>query len=156
MNKLLIIFVGIVILVLIYFMYQGRVSRSGEAPGLSGGVLSPCPGSPNCVCSEHRQDSEHYIEPFEVRGGDISRAMKNLVEVIRELGGNVEAEGENYVAATFSSSVFGFVDDVEIRADAQAEVIHVRSASRVGRSDLGANRKRVELIRQRFLARAGG
>ena len=155
MKNLSIIVAGIVILVLFYLMYQGRVSRSGEAPGLIGGLLAPCPGKPNCVCSENRQDGEHYIEPFEVRDGRMAQAMEDVARIIREAGGNVDSVSENYISARFTSTVFGFVDDVEFRADAPAEVIHVRSASRVGRSDLGANRKRVESIRQRFLAHAG-
>lgn len=159
MKNLSIIFAGIVAVIAIsaaiYLIYQGRVSRSGSAPGLIGELLAPCPGTPNCVCSEHRRDSEHYLEPIEVRDGRLAAAMQSLALVIREIGGNVDTVGENYIAATFSSTVFGFVDDVEFRADAGAGVIHVRSASRVGRSDLGANRRRVELIRQRFLEHSG-
>ena len=78
--------------------------------------------------------------------------MKSAAQVIQDLGGKVDIADESYIAATFSSKVFGFVDDVELRADAEAGVIHVRSASRVGRSDLGANRRRVESIRQRLPA----
>lgn len=155
MKNLSIIVAGIAILVSVYLMYQGRVSRSGKPPGLIGQQLAPCPGKPNCVCSEHGQDSEHYIEPLKIRDGRTAQAMQDLAEVIGEIGGKVDIVGENYIAARFSSALFGFVDDVEFRADAGADVIHVRSASRVGRSDLGANRKRVELIRDRFLARDG-
>lgn len=142
---------GIAISATIYLMYQGRVSRSGAAPGLIGELLAPCPDTPNCVCSEHRRDNEHYIEALKIPDGGLALAMQNMAEVIREIGGNVDTASENYIAATFSSAVFGFVDDVELRGDAESGVIHLRSASRVGRSDLGANRKRVELIRQRFL-----
>ena len=155
MKSLLIIVAGIVLLVLVYLMYQGRVSRSGGAPGLIGESLIPCPDRPNCVCSENRVGGEHYIEQFKVRDGDMTQAMKRVARIIREIGGDVDTDSENYISATFASSIFGFVDDVEIRADARAKVIHVRSASRVGRSDLGANRKRMELIRQRFLTNAG-
>lgn len=155
MKSLSIIIAGIVMLALIYLMYQGRVSRSGEAPGLTGGLLAPCPDKPNCVCSEYLRGVEHYIEPFKVPDGGMAQTMQSVARIIREIGGNVDSVGESYISATFASTVFGFVDDVEIRADAQAGVLHLRSASRVGRSDLGANRKRIELIRQRFLAHAG-
>jgi len=56
----------------------------------------------------------------------------------------------DYIAATFTSRLFGFVDDLEIRIDTDAGLIHFRSASRVGRGDFSANRKRVELIQLRF------
>ncbi len=155
MKTLSIIIAAVAILGAVYLLYQGRVSRSGKPPGLVGQLLAPCPDRPNCVCSDHRQDGEHYIEPLKIEGGRAARAMQSLAEVVEEIGGKVDTVGENYIAATFTSALFGFVDDVEFRADAGAGVIHVRSASRVGRSDLGANRRRVESIRQRFLARTG-
>ena len=57
---------------------------------------------------------------------------------------------ERYIHAEFSSGLFRFVDDVEFLIDPDTKTIHFRSASRVGRSDLGVNRKRMEEIRQRF------
>ena len=54
---------------------------------------------------------------------------------------------ETYLHAEFKSAVFRFVDDVEFFADEGAGVIQVRSAARVGNSDLGVNRKRLETIR---------
>jgi len=127
------------------------MSRSGKAPGLLEGELSPCPDKPNCVCSERRDDSAHFIEPLPIADVPVADAMQKLEKIIAALGGRIETSRENYIAATFSSSLFGFVDDVEVRADADARVLQVRSASRVGRGDLGANRKRVEEIRRLFL-----
>jgi uncharacterized protein (DUF1499 family) len=65
-------------------------------------------------------------------------------------GARVITETETYVHATFTSRVFRFVDDLEFYFVLDAPVIHVRSASRVGYSDLGVNRKRVEKIRKAF------
>jgi uncharacterized protein (DUF1499 family) len=62
----------------------------------------------------------------------------------------VVARTESYLHAEFTSLFFRFVDDVEFLVDDAAKVIHVRSASRLGRSDLGVNRKRVERIRARW------
>jgi uncharacterized protein (DUF1499 family) len=59
--------------------------------------------------------------------------------------------GTNYIHATFTSALFGFVDDVEFSFDEQNKIMNVRSASRTGYSDLGVNRKRVEEIRRRFV-----
>jgi uncharacterized protein (DUF1499 family) len=66
------------------------------------------------------------------------------------MGGSIQAENENYLAATFSSTIFGFVDDLELRIDPVQKVIHIRSASRVGYSDAGVNRKRIALLRKTY------
>lgn len=143
------------ILVVAYFIYLGQVSRSGSAPGLVSGMLSSCPDKPNCVCSENRQDDAHFIEPLPLAGAPLAQAMQNLRAAVEQLGGHIESSSADYIAASFRSSLFGFVDDVEFRADQTRQVIQVRSASRVGHSDLGANRKRVESIRQQLTVTPG-
>ncbi|MEO1134470.1 MAG: DUF1499 domain-containing protein, partial [Cyanobacteria bacterium J06639_1] len=62
----------------------------------------------------------------------------------------VVERGDRYLYAEFTSKLMGFVDDVEFYADEAASVIHVRSASRLGKSDLGVNRKRIEAIRAQY------
>jgi len=74
--------------------------------------------------------------------------LQILENVIREMGGTIHIAKNNYVAATFRSRIFRFVDDFEIRIDPVQKVIHVRSASRVGKGDMGVNKKRVELFRR--------
>ena len=59
----------------------------------------------------------------------------------------IVTENETYLYAEFASNLMGFVDDVEFYLDKTAGVIHVRSASRLGQSDLGVNRQRIEAIR---------
>ena len=151
MNKALTVIALAAVLFLLLFAVLGYISRSDKAPGLLDGALSPCPDKPNCVCSEHRDDSAHFIEPLPIADTPVVVAMQKLEKIISALGGRLETSRENYIAATFSSSLFGFVDDVEARADADARVLHLRSASRIGHGDLGANRKRVEEIRRRFV-----
>jgi uncharacterized protein (DUF1499 family) len=73
--------------------------------------------------------------------------MKNSV---REMGGSIQVENDNYLAATFASSIFRFVDDLEIRVDKDQKIIHLRSASRVGRSDQGVNRERIERLKSLY------
>lgn len=63
---------------------------------------------------------------------------------------NIVTETDNYFHAEFKSALMGFVDDSEFYHDEREDVIHVRSASRVGYSDFGVNRRRVESIRERF------
>ena len=57
---------------------------------------------------------------------------------------------DTYLHAEFTSLLFRFVDDLELLVDDEAGVVHVRSATRIGASDLGANRRRVENLRRRL------
>lgn len=133
------------------FFILGVMSKSGKAPGLIDGRLSPCPDKPNCVCSEHKDDAGHYVEPVFIPENNTLDTLPVLKNVIQGMGGSIQAESDNYLAATFSSAIFGFVDDLEIRIDTDQEVIHMRSASRVGHGDMGVNRHRTELLGKLYL-----
>jgi uncharacterized protein (DUF1499 family) len=74
----------------------------------------------------------------------------DLKETIPELGGKIQEEHDGYLWATFTTRLVRFVDDVELRMVSTDGIIHVRSASRVGYSDLGVNRRRVEKLRTLF------
>ena len=76
--------------------------------------------------------------------------MDHIQHIIQEMGGEMTVDEGAYSAAVFTSPLFGFVDDVEWRNDTVNSTIHLRSASRVGHSDFGANRKRVVLISSLF------
>lgn len=118
----------------------GLVScATAGGPYLADGRLRPCPGSPNCVCSEQPGTG---IEPL-VMGQDAG--WSRLVQAITALGGTVEQEADGYVHATFRSWFFGFVDDLECRRD--GHLIHIRSAARSGWWDMGVNHRRVERLR---------
>jgi uncharacterized protein (DUF1499 family) len=82
--------------------------------------------------------------------------MEMLKAVIGDMGGTIQTEQADYLAATFPSPLFGFVDDLEIRFNPTAGLIHMRSASRVGRGDMGVNRKRIETLKAMFMSRAKG
>ncbi|QDT40772.1 hypothetical protein Pan241w_08310 [Gimesia alba] len=111
--------------------------------------LSPCPDSPNCVCSQD-QSPAHQIAPLQYSGPK-NEAVQQLTEILnRQRGCRIVVQNEDYLRAEFRSLCFRFVDDVEFLVDSRQNVIHVRSASRVGYSDLGANRKRIEAIRKMF------
>lgn len=113
--------------------------------------MQPCPDSPNCVCSKgDPADEVHYIQPLAF-SGDPARAMARLKQIVEGYGRTEIKESEDgYLRAVFTTRILRFKDDVEFELDADAGVIHVRSASRVGYGDLGANRKRVEAIRADF------
>jgi|SRR5689334_16357120 len=111
--------------------------------GARDGRLAPCKRTPNCVSSQaDPADRQHYIAPLAFAGSinELRRAIEALprVTVIRS-----EAD---YLYAEFRTPLMRYVDDVEFVK--VGSVVHVRSASRLGRSDLGLNRKRVEQIRR--------
>lgn len=117
--------------------------------GVRDGRLSPCPATPNCVSSQAPDDG-HRVDPLPFTGPaqDAMLRLKSIVRSFRRTA--VITDTGSYLHAEFTSAVFRFVDDVEFLADDMAKVIHVRSASRLGQSDLGVNRKRVEEIRKRW------
>jgi uncharacterized protein (DUF1499 family) len=150
LEKLLIIIAAISLLVIIALFILGLMSKSGQAPNLVDGRLTQCPDKPNCVNSEFVSDAEHYIEPLVYSADEAAQVLPRLKTIIYDMGGSIQAEEADYLAATFTSSIFRFVDDMELRIDADQNTIHLRSASRVGRSDGGVNRKRVELLKKSF------
>jgi uncharacterized protein (DUF1499 family) len=111
--------------------------------------LKPCPPTPNCV-SSRATDETHRIAPFPFTGPPADALARLKAAALSFPRTRVAEEAAGYVRFTFKSAVFGFVDDVEFEVDEAAKVIHVRSASRVGRGDFGVNRKRVEAIRARL------
>ena len=129
---------------------------SGVAPqlGVDNGQLTPCPETPNCVSSQ-AESEQHGIEPMRAAGS--SAAIKNrILETLDTLPrSEIVKADDDYIRAEFTSRIMRFVDDVEFyfpETGSDETIIHVRSASRLGRSDLGVNRKRVEEIRARFEA----
>jgi uncharacterized protein (DUF1499 family) len=149
--KIVLVFFGLLVLACVIFLtLLGYMSRRGEALGMVQGRLHKCPAKPNCVCSEYPDDTAHYIEPLLYSEMSNADTLKILKETIQELGGVVQKETDTYLAAAFSSTLFGFVDDLEGRIDSRHNVLHIRSASRVGYSDLGLNTRRTERIRDLF------
>ncbi len=133
-------------------LMAGLFSLSGTRPGHLGveaGQLTPCPESPNCVSSQS-SDTQHQIEPL-TYGGTPIQAYEQLKMVVETLDHTeVIADEYPYLYAEFTTTFFGFVDDVEFYIDPNLDKIQVRSASRLGESDLGLNRRRVETIRAMF------
>jgi uncharacterized protein (DUF1499 family) len=126
------------------------VSQRPVEAGLVDGRLRPCPDSPNCVCSE-AGEGESAIEPFAFEG-DPDRAFRSLLDFVASEPRTrvVRVEGD-WAHLVFFTRFLHFADDLELRLDRDARVIQVRSASRVGYSDLGTNRERVEELRRRWM-----
>ncbi len=122
--------------------------------GLKDGKLPRCKRTPNCVSSQaDPSDSEHYIAPIRFKGSAVE-AMAAIRKSVESMDRSTIVRHEaNYVYAEFRTKLMRFVDDVEFTFDEKAGVLHVRSASRIGRRDFGVNRTRVEEIRSRVEGR---
>lgn len=115
--------------------------RRPDNLGVTNGRLAPCRRTPNCVSSQaDPSDAEHYIAPLRGTIADARRAVEALPRT------TIIAATSSYLYAEFRSKLLGYVDDVEFFHD--GTVLHVRSASRLGRRDFRVNRNRVEQIRR--------
>ena len=122
---------------------------AAAAPALASDLapLPPCPDTPNCVSTEAPVDAAtHFLAPLPLPEGlDPEGALDALEALIRsEPRTTVEGRTALRLSATDRSRLFRFVDDVDARVDPDARVLHARSAARVGRGDLGVNRRRLE------------
>lgn len=120
-------------------------SRRPVEVGLVDGRLRPCPDTPNCESSEGPEAS---VAPLAL-GDDPVGSFAALVALVRTLPDATPREARaDYAHVVFRTPLLGFRDDLELRLDRELGVAHVRSASRVGRSDLGANRARIDHLRE--------
>lgn len=109
-------------------------------------TLPPCPSSPNCLSSQ-AADSDHFIAPFKIKGKpeDAFAALQQALSTQSRT--RVTETTADTLHAEVTSLIFRFVDDVHAILNADAGLIHIRSASRTGYGDFGVNRKRVEALR---------
>jgi uncharacterized protein (DUF1499 family) len=129
-------------------------SSAWEAPAnVATPVLKPCPNSPNCVSSDSTDDN-HAVAALKFIGppGKAWQAARAALltlprtKIVTDTGQTLHAECK--------SAIFGFVDDVDFELRADQGIIAVRSASRLGYSDFGVNRRRIEAVRSAFSERA--
>lgn len=132
-------FIFAVLAIFVLFFLLGLKSQKGKAKGVVNGHLAEPGSAPNCVSSEIDAQPEKKVAP-------LNGSLAAIKAAIISTGGTITSETESYLSATYMSKLFKFVDDVEIRHD-KDNIWHIRSASRVGYSDRGINRKRVEKIR---------
>jgi len=109
--------------------------------------LAPCPASPNCVSTE-ATDQRHSIAPFKLTntGSETWAEIRSAVLSLPRT--KITAEREHYLHAECRSAVLGFVDDLEVQMHPPKNLLALRSASRMGHYDFGANRRRAEKLRQ--------
>ena len=137
------------LLVVVMLAALSATARRPATLGVRDGRLAPCPDSPNCVSTQADRDDQR-MEPMRI-ADDPREAFSRLQSVISAMPRTrIVTADDNYLHAEFTSALFRFVDDVEFFVDRETKLIHFRSASRVGRSDLGVNRQRMQAIVQAY------
>lgn len=139
MKILAYILIALVVFVMLSFYLLGKKSQKMQAIGMVDGKLAACSSKPNCVSSEAGTSGKAEVSPLSTNNLD------NVKSAIEKNGGKITKSDGGYLSAEFTSGIFKFVDDVEVRID--GDITHIRSASRVGYSDRGVNKLRVEAIR---------
>jgi uncharacterized protein (DUF1499 family) len=135
--------------VLVLFFTRNFPPKKPASIGIQSGSLALCGNKPNCVCSLDNRPN-HMILPLDWAGSE-AMGIEKIEEMLSFIPGNrVVSKSGNYLHAEFRTPLFGFIDDVEFLVDLNAKKIHMRSASRLGYSDLGANLSRVEKLRTLF------
>ncbi|MFI5390854.1 MAG: DUF1499 domain-containing protein [Bacteriovoracales bacterium] len=110
--------------------------------------FSPCDPKPNCQNSFEEKNSPRYFYPIEYVGPK-EYAKEKIVRIISELDGKIVENKDDYLRAEFTSSIFKFVDDVEIYLG-ESGIIHLKSKSRIGYWDFGVNKRRLGDLTFRF------
>ena len=125
--------------------------------GVNGGRLKRPSSTPNSVTSQADLFADHpmrdyaRVAPLPASGGAQASIARLRAVVERWPGATVVEQRDDYLYARFETKLLRFVDDVEFWYDPAAQVIQVRSASRLGRKDFGVNRARIEAIREKLL-----
>jgi uncharacterized protein (DUF1499 family) len=114
-----------------------------------GGPLPPCPATPNCVSTE-ATDDEHRMAAVPFSGDATTAQAAARAALLAEPRTKVVLEHPGYLRAESTSRLFRFVDDVEIVIDSTNRVYRFRSASRLGKGDMGVNRSRMTRIATRL------
>lgn len=138
-----------VILLLSATACQAAKTEGTFTPATS--TFAPCPDSPNCVSSQADPNDEiHYVAALPYTGSAMDAKEKLLAIINGQPRTTIVTAQETYLHVEYRSLIFRFVDDVEFYIDEAAKLVHFRSASRLGYSDMGVNRKRMESIREQF------
>ena len=138
---------GIILLVL--FLAANKNSAVPSNLGVKEGLLAPLPDSPNAVSSQTDQVDKR-VEPFPY-SGNLEQTKALIKKAASDFGGaQILVEKPDYLHLVFTVPFIPFKDDVEFFFSEMERVVHYRSASRLGYSDLGVNRKRYERLRSLY------
>ena len=123
------------------FLLDG-CSRAPEKP-VTMKTLPECGSLPNCVNSQSGM-GVHAIEPLMANA---EQWQKLKLWIARQKDWEITIDNDYFVQAVVKTPVMRFRDDVQLLFLPDAQLIHVRSSSRLGLSDLGTNARRVETLR---------
>lgn len=135
---------GVVIVLLFHCGKEVKMSKFSDS-----GRFAPCPQSPNCVSTQApANDKQHSIAPIAFRGEPTKVKEKILTTLQTFPRVEIIQQNDRYIHAVFTTLIMRFKDDVEFYINESSNIIEFRSASRVGYSDLGKNRSRMEKFRK--------
>ena len=146
-----IIFCALALAGFLFFRQLGSKSADiTETLGVTNGQLTAMPETPNAVSSQTDIASK-YVEPLPMTGS-MQQTKAKILQCLQEMGDNsVVSQNEDYIHAVFVTPVMQYHDDVEFYIDATAHLVQFRSASRVGKSDFGANKARYDTFKKLYL-----
>jgi uncharacterized protein (DUF1499 family) len=147
-NSLFYLLIAVVILYGCIRLAIGIVSKNKVATGFDAdtATLNDCAYKENCHSSIDK-NSENRVEPISFNG-ERQQAIATAAAILQsETKANIVSQTPMYLHATFKTAIMGYIDDVEFLLDDSSNKLHVRSASRLGIKDLGANKKRIKLLR---------
>ncbi len=148
MNTIFYLLIAIVALYLCARIAIGVSSKNKVATGLDAATvtLNDCDYKENCQSSVDT-NAENRVEPFGIEG-DKQQVIAKVAAILQtQTNASIVEQSPVYLHATFKTTVMGYIDDVEFLVDEKSNKLHVRSASRLGIKDLGANKKRIEMLR---------
>lgn len=135
-------------LIAITFMIIENMKTPKEL-GITSGKLAPLPSTPNAVSSQ-TEDKERYVEPWPI-STNTTVTKDKLLKLLSDIDNiTIQAETENYIHAISVSGKMRYRDDLEFFIDESENVVHFRSGSRVGYSDMGLNRERYNTLRKKY------
>ncbi|MFT2112316.1 DUF1499 domain-containing protein [Marinomonas sp. 2405UD68-3] len=138
-------FLALIIALFVGFLFY--VDLNNDRPenlGVTDGLLMPCPASPNCVSSQALESDEmHYVESIIYKQSALETQLLLEQYFLNQGDARIVSSELGYFYVEIKSSFFGYIDDVELYWPEADSVFHIRSASRVGYSDMNVNRDRV-------------
>lgn len=138
-------------LAIIAFMIGSQGARNNKIPdglGITNGRLAPLSSKPNSVSSQ--TEGEKFVEPLKFKG-TLDKTKRTILEILEEeTRVKIITNDKYYIHAIFTTGTMKYKDDVEFYFDNKKKLIHFRSASRIGYSDMGLNRKRYEELSTKY------
>lgn len=136
---------GVIVVVILGVALSWQNSKRPSL-GVHQGQLKPLSHKPNAVSTQADKPSQ-WVEPWPIKS-DRDQTLAAIANAVASYGGGqLQQQADYYLYYVFVTPKMRFRDDVEFYIDAQQGLVHFRSASRVGYSDLGLNNARYQALR---------